>query len=126
MVDLKELRKDDVVLIPLEGVLSECRWSIKLVPAVVNKITCNGIIAHVKKEKYDFYVFVKKEDIFSSNIGDNDILRNMKGIENIGDGAWRYDGDFYFDCHRFQNALWDDGIECWPKGTCDEEKEVEL
>ena len=123
MVDLKELRKDDVVLFETYpgGIKNG---------GCVNKITKNQVVVHWCNPVLcvNMMALVDKKDIFQFPIGDslNPNFDKPKGLTKSGEDTWEYKGKVIKYLHELQNALWDNGIECWPKGTCDEEKEVEL
>ena len=123
MVDLKELRKDDVVLFKTD------EGSTKF-GGVVNKILKDHVVIHFKSLTLcvNMMALVDKKDIFPFPIGDslNPNFDKPKGLTKEGECSWEYKGKEIKYRHELQNALWDNGIECWPKGTCDEEKEVEL
>ena len=126
MVDLKELRKDDVVLFKTDEGSTEFGGE-------VNKILKDHVVIHFQSLTLcvNMMALVDKKDIFPFPIGDNLNLDNIKGLKykgltKSGEDTWEYKGKEIKYRHELQNALWDNGIECWPKGTCDEEKEVEL
>lgn len=126
MVDLKELRKDDVVLFKTDEGSTEFGGE-------VNKILKDHVVIHFHSLTLcvNMMALVDKNDIFPFPIGDNLNLDNIKGLKykgltKEGECSWEYKGKVIKYRHELQNALWDNGIECWPKGTCDEEKEVEL
>ncbi len=131
MVDSQELRKDDVVLFKACAIDPTDRSNVS---GIVNKILKDHIIVHWYSHLtfgVDTMVLVDKNDIFPFPIGDNLNLDNIKGLKykgltKEGECSWEYKGKVIKYRHELQNALWDNGIECWPKGTCDEEKEVEL
>ncbi len=129
MADLKELRKDDLVLFKACVIDPTDRSNVS---GIVNKILKDHIIVHcwysILTFGVDTMVLVDKKDIFPFPIGDslNPIFDNPKGLTKSGEDTWEYKGKVIKYCHELQNAVWDDGIECWPKGTCCEEKEVEL
>ena len=126
MVDLKELRKDDVVLFKTD------EGSTKF-GGEVNKILKDHVVIHFHSLTLcvNMMALVDKKDIFPFPIGDNLDLDKIKGLKykgltREGECSWEYKGKVIKYRHELQNALWDNGVECWPKGTCDEEKEVEL
>lgn len=123
MIDVKELRRNDLVLFS-----DRKDTSFGFCTGIVNKITNDHLLLHFSNstECVDMMVLIDKEYVFPFPIGHNLALNRIKDMKYIGKETWEYKGKKLKYRHELQNALWDDGVDCWPKGTCNEEKEIDL